>query len=64
MTNIDREPMGLRVEKDEKGVGLWLDEKRLRLVSEYKIESLQKGNHAELSMKILVQYPVIQGNNP
>lgn len=56
-------PMKLRV-KETLGGGyeIWLDEKRIHHVEGYKIESSTSGRTAELSIKMLVQYPVSQEN--
>lgn len=56
-------PMKLLVKKEEKGYGLMLDDKLLHHVLEYKIESQHNGKYAELSMKMIVQYPVTQESN-
>lgn len=50
-------PMELKVVNEKGKYKLFLDEKKLHHVMEYKIESLQ-GNYAELSIKMIVQYPI------
>ncbi len=57
-------PMELLVKNEGKGFGLILDGKLLHHVLGYKIESLQKGDYAKLSIKMIVRYPVIQEKIP
>lgn len=54
----DKGLMKLRVEPEKGGYALWLDDKKLHHVEDYKIESSPFGTRAELSLKLLVLYPV------
>lgn len=50
--------MKLKVkETDSGGYEIWLDEKKLHHVEQYKIESSPSKKTAELSIKLLVKYP-------
>lgn len=63
MKNIDETgAMKLRIEATEGGYDLWLDDKRLHHIKDYKIESIPSGPYAELSLKLLVQYPTTREN--
>lgn len=55
-------PMKLKVTNENGKYKLFLDEKKLHHIMQYKIESLQKGDYAELSIKMIVRYPVTQEN--
>lgn len=56
-------PMTLQFKKNEKGRShMFLDGKELHHVKEYKIESSAYEGKAELSIKMLVQFPVSQEN--
>lgn len=48
--------MNLTIAKKDNGYELWLDNKRLRNVEEYQINS-SKGCTAELTLRLLVNYP-------
>lgn len=50
--------MGLEVVNKKGKRKLLLDGKALHHVMEYKIESLQKRDYAELSIKMIVRYPI------
>ncbi|MFR8171156.1 MAG: hypothetical protein ACLU9Q_10095 [Marvinbryantia sp.] len=53
-----KKPMKLRIEPTQSGgYEIWLDDKKLHHVESYKIESSPYGNKAELSIKLLVEYP-------
>lgn len=54
--------MGLEVVNEKGKRKLMLDGKILHHVMGYKIESLHKGDYAELSIKMLVRYPLNQEN--
>lgn len=52
----------LRLEATDGGYNLWLDDKRLHHIENYRIEktaSTPSGPYAELSIKILVCYPAV-----
>lgn len=54
-----KEPMALRIEQTESGnCEIWLDDTKLHHVKNYKIESLPFKGKVELSIKMLVRYPV------
>lgn len=54
-------PMILQFKKNEKGMShILLDGKEIHHVREYKIESTAYEGKAELSIKMLVQFPVSQ----
>lgn len=56
-------PMRLRVEpKENGGYQIFLDNTEIHHVKEYKIESSELKGKAELSIKLLVDYPVNQEN--
>ena len=58
-----KKPMILQFKENEKGRRrMFLDGKELHHVKEYKIESSAFAGRAELSIKILVQFPVNQEN--
>lgn len=57
-------PMELKIVSEEGKGKLFLDEKKIHHVMEYKIESLQKGNYAELSIKMIVQFTATKENVP
>lgn len=59
----EKRPMQLQIKPVEGGYALWLDDKRLHHVENYKIESSPFGTRAELSLKLLVQYPVNPKND-
>lgn len=48
--------MNLTIDKKDNGYELWLDNKRLRNVEGYQINS-SKGCTAELTLRLLVNYP-------
>lgn len=51
-------PMKLRVGTTSDGKHeIWLDDKKLHHVKNYKIKSSPSGKTAELSIKLLVEYP-------
>ena len=53
-----KKPMKLGIEPTQSGgYEIWLDDKKLHHVESYKIESSPYGNKAELSIKLLVEYP-------
>lgn len=56
-------PMTLQFKKNENGKNhIFLDGKELHHVKEYKIESSAFEGKAELSIRMLVQFPVSQEN--
>ncbi len=55
-------PMELKMVNEEGKRKLFLDGKEMHHVMEYKIKSPQKGNYAELSIKMIVQFPVTREN--
>ena len=58
-----KKTMTLKFKENEKGRScMFLDGKELHHVKEYKIESSTFAGRAELSIKILVQFPVNQEN--
>lgn len=57
-----KEPMEFRMKCVGDGYEIWLDDKRIHHIENYKIESSPYKNKAELSIKMLVQYPVTQEN--
>lgn len=54
----ETEPMELQMKFEEDGYWIWLDNKRLHHVESYKIESVPFEPYVELSIKLLVRYPV------
>lgn len=55
--------MELRLEAVDGGYDLWLDDKRLHHIENYRIEKTENtpsGPYAELSIKMLVCYPATQ----
>lgn len=48
--------INLTIDKKDNGYELWLDDKRLRNVEGYQINS-SKGCTAELTLRLLVNYP-------
>lgn len=60
---MGNEPMKLEVREEDDGFGLYLDGKRLEYIEEYNIKSSANGCTAELSIKMLVKYPVSQENS-
>lgn len=59
----EKGPMKLRVESKKDGYEMWLDDKRIHHIESYKIESSPYRGKAELSLKLLVRYPVTQEND-
>lgn len=56
-------PMKLSIQPTQSGgYEILLDDKKLHHVESYKIESSPYGKSAELSIKMLVEYPVRQEN--
>lgn len=50
-------PMNLKIiKKDNSGYELWIDDQRMRFIESYQINS-SKGCTAELTLKMLVNYP-------
>lgn len=54
--------INLTIAKKDNGYELWLDDKRLRNVEGYQINS-SKGCTAELTLRLLVNYPSNPKNN-
>jgi len=55
--------MNLKIEKKENGsFALWLDETELKWVKHYEIKSSAIKGKAELSVELLVNFPIVQEN--
>lgn len=55
--------MKLEMKKAENGkTEIWLDDKKIRCWTDYRIKSSGFPGKAELLIELLVDYPVIQGN--
>lgn len=59
----DNPVMKLELKKAENGkTEIWLDDKKIRCWSDYRIKSSCFPGKAELLIELLVEYPAIQGN--
>lgn len=57
------QPMGLEIKSNAGGgYNLYLDGKRIHYVEDYELKSSTFGCKAELTLKMLVSFPVIQEN--